>query len=72
MARASVYTQREAEALRQFEAVWKATSDAVPDDYPSLQDVQALPEWRDLRRAAAASLAVLEERGRMSEHSEVL
>lgn len=69
--RASVYTSREAEALRRFEGVWKATTDAVPDDYPSLRAVQALPAWQELQTAAASALDILEQRGRMPEDREV-
>lgn len=69
--RSSVYTLREAEALRRFEGVWKATSKAVPDDYPSLRAVQALPAWQELQTAAASALDILEQRGRMPEDREV-
>lgn len=66
------FTRQEVEALQRFEGVWRTTSDAVPYDYSSLYDVQALPKWLQLQMAASTALAVLEQRGRTPEDFEAL
>jgi hypothetical protein len=45
---------------------------AVPDDYPSLQAVQAMPAWEQLRREANDALAVFARRGKRDEDKPVL
>lgn len=71
LARASVYSTDERSALRNFEAAWAIVSRAVPDDYPTLAVVQAMPEWQTLRQAAETALAVFKRRGSMPEDEEV-
>ncbi len=60
----------ELDAMADYQSVWNVVADAVPDDYPSLADVQALPTWDQLRIAANVALIVFEIRGRMSEDAE--
>jgi hypothetical protein len=67
----SVFSPDEVEAIRNFHSVWDSAAEALPDDYPALGAVQALPEWDRLRRAAASALDVFERRGRMPEDREV-
>jgi hypothetical protein len=60
----------ELDAMAEYQAVWDVVAEAVPDDYPPLADVQALPAWDRLRLAANVALSVFEIRGRMSEDTE--
>lgn len=62
-----VYTADERDALARFHTVWNATADAVPNNHPSLAEVQRLPAWEDLRAEAASALAVFARRGKLSE-----
>lgn len=62
-----VYTSEEKDALSRFQAVWEAATDAIADDYPSLDAVQASPEWEAMRREAESALAVIAKRGRLPE-----
>lgn len=62
-----VYTSEEKEALSRFQSMWETTADAITDDYPSLDAVQATPEWEAMRREAESALAVLAKRGRLPE-----
>ena len=67
----SVYPAQEADALQRVRHAWEAAAQAIPDDYPPLRDAQALPQWEQLREAAASALAVFEQTGRLSEDREV-
>ncbi len=69
--RMDVFSPDEIAALREVEPTWLAASRALPDDYPTLAAVQALPAWAALRNAASSALAVFERRGRLSEEEEV-
>lgn len=62
-----VYTPEEKKALSTFKAVWEMTADAVADDYPSLEAVQAMTEWKAMRREAESALGVFSRRGRLPE-----
>ena len=64
-------TADELEALKKFHVVWHETTRAVPDDFPSLQDVQAMPAWERLRCEAESTLAVFTRRGKLPEDREV-
>lgn len=66
-----IYTSEEVEALCHYQAVWEAATTAVPDDYPALEMVQALPEWENLRSAAKSALGVFKKRGKLPEDHEV-
>ena len=44
---------------------------AIEDDYPALRDVQALPEWDQLRQEATEALRVFQARGKLPEDREV-
>lgn len=68
---ADVYDGPEVEALCQFQAAWDAACAVVPDDYPSLSNVQSLAEWEQLRATAEAALSVFMRRGKMPEDHEV-
>lgn len=63
--RSSVFSSDEVADLRAFEEVLETTCQAVPDDYPTLERVQAMPAWEELRQAAADALALLDRRGTM-------
>lgn len=65
-----VYTDEERHALEEFHAVWDAIADAVPDDYPTLEKVQRMPEWERLRQQAEAALGIFLRRGKLSEDHE--
>lgn len=67
-----VFSLDEVGAMCDFQAVLTVVTDAVPNDHPSLGDVQALPEWDRLRRAASTALAVFAVRGKMPEDHEVI
>jgi hypothetical protein len=66
-----VYDGAEVEAMCQFHAAWDDAASAVPNNYPSLSEVQALPEWSRLRDTARSALSVFMRRGKMSEDHEV-
>ena len=68
--RSSVFSSDEVAALRAFEMVLEKTSRVVPDDYPTLDRVQAMPVWEELRQAAVEALAVFDRRGSMPEDRE--
>ena len=68
--RLGVQLSDEVDAMATYRRVWSVVADAVPDDYPSLADVQALPAWDQLRVAANVALGVFEIRGRMAEDAE--
>jgi hypothetical protein len=65
-----VYTKEELDALTRFHVVWIATAEAVPNDYPTLAEVQRMPAWEQLRNEAETTLAVFARRGRLSEQHE--
>jgi len=66
-----IYTQEEFQALCDYQVVWEVATKAVPDDFPSLAQVQALPDWGKLRSTAESALAVFGRRGKMPEDNEV-
>jgi len=55
LADSGAYTAAEVEAIRQFQVVWEATTNAISDDYPTLAQVQALPAWEELRQEAESA-----------------
>ena len=66
-----IYDAAEVEALCRFQDVLEVVTAAVPDDYPTLRDVQAMPEWTLLRNTAQQSLGVLMRRGKFPEDHEI-
>lgn len=66
-----IYDTAEAEALSRYQEVLEAVTAAVPDDHPTLGDVQAMPEWKLLRDAAEQALGVLMRRGKFPEDREI-
>ncbi len=67
----SVCSDDEIAALKEFDAVWQQVGARTSSTLPSIRRVQKLPEWVDLREAAATALDVLERRGRMPEDREI-
>jgi hypothetical protein len=65
-----VYDGPEVEAMCQFHAAWEDAVSAVPNNYPPLSELQALPAWDRLRDAAGSALSVFMRRGKMSEDHE--
>lgn len=61
-----VYSTDEITAMKRFQEVWEATADATPNPLPPMEEVQLLPEWNNLRRAAEQALSVFLIRGPMS------
>jgi hypothetical protein len=68
----AVYDGREVEAMCQFQSAWDVVVAVVPDDYPPLSEVQALPEWEKLRTTAEAAVNVFMRRGKMPEDHEAV
>ncbi|WP_345267345.1 hypothetical protein [Nocardioides nanhaiensis] len=66
-----IYDHAEVEALSSFQAVWDSVAAAVPENYPALAEVQAMPEWTLLRESAEDALGVLMRRGKFPEDSEI-
>jgi hypothetical protein len=66
-----VFSREEIEALRAFNTVWDEVAGEMPDDYPSLDEVQVMAAWSRLRDAATAALASFRPRGRLPEDREV-
>lgn len=67
----AVYSPDEIVALQEFEPTWRIAADALPDDYPPLSAVHAMPDWERLRQAASLTLEVFNRRGRLPEDYEV-
>jgi hypothetical protein len=66
-----VFSARELQAIEDFRPVWEATAAAIGNDYPTLREVQVLPEWRQLRQQAEVASRVFAERGELPEDREV-
>jgi hypothetical protein len=67
----SVFSTAELQAIDDFRPAWDAAGDAIGDDHPSVRDVQAMPEWSELRQRAEAALTVFRDRGKLPEDREV-
>ena len=67
----SVYSEAEAAAMVTYEAVMEEANRATGDGWPSVREVQALPEWQAMRDAAQQALAVFMRRGFMPEDRQV-
>ena len=65
-----VFSAVELQEMKDFQLVWESTAAAVPDDYPSLSEVQASPSWDHLRQQAKRALRVFEIRGKLPEDRE--
>lgn len=66
-----IYDTTEIEALCRYQEVLEAVRVALPDDHPTLSDVQAMPEWQLLGVAAEQALRVLMRRGKFPEDREI-
>ena len=60
---ADVFSEAEADAVREFDVAWERLSSTLPDPLPALAETQELPEWGELRRAAAAALRAFDVQG---------
>lgn len=69
--RGDAFTPEEVRAITEFHQVWEAVAKALPDDFPTLDAVQAMVAWETLREVAASTYAVLMQRGKMPEDREV-
>jgi hypothetical protein len=65
-----VYTPEEVEALQDYHQVWELAAAALPDTFPSVAEVQAMPEWENLRRSAELASEVFARRGKLPEDRE--
>jgi hypothetical protein len=65
-----VYSADEIAEMRRFHAVWDVTADAIPKSRPPIEEVQALSEWSNLRRAAAQAHSVFLRRGKLPDDYE--
>ena len=65
-----VFSRAEIEAMKKFHATWDLVADHV-SGRPRLEEVQTLPEWVQLRDAAAEALSVFSVRGRLPEDEEM-
>lgn len=66
-----IYDAAEVETLNQYQEVLEAVTATVPDDFPTLSDVQAMPEWALLSDAAEHALNLLMRRGKFPEDREI-
>jgi hypothetical protein len=67
----NVYSREEVAVLREFQGVWELAADALPETFPSVAEVESMPEWQRLMRAAEKASAVFAKRGRLPEDHEV-
>ncbi len=59
------YSVDEIAAMKRFHAAWETAANATPNPLPPIDQVQRLPEWTNLRRAAEHALSVFLIRGPM-------
>jgi hypothetical protein len=67
-----VFSSLERGAIERFYSYWLDASEALPEDYPPLTEVQKAPYWALLRDAAQEARAVFHVRGRLPEDVEAL
>jgi hypothetical protein len=61
------YSAEEIQALRDYHAAWEVAAEAAPDTYPSLTDIQTIPEWTQLTEAARRGTSCFARRGKLPE-----
>ncbi|MCP4961419.1 MAG: hypothetical protein GY925_19410 [Actinomycetia bacterium] len=66
-----VYSADELEAIDAFHSTWDRVAAALPNELQTLEQVQSLVEWVELREAAAGANAVFNRRGRFPEDKEI-
>jgi hypothetical protein len=66
-----VFTVEEADAVRNFNEVWKSVVESTPPDMPAVEVVIHWPEWERLRVAAETTLSVFARRGPLPEISDL-
>jgi hypothetical protein len=66
----AVYSSQELDAIRRFHLVWLKACDAYPDGFPSVAEIQTIPEWSLLREGARAAKAIFDQRGPLPEDRE--
>jgi hypothetical protein len=67
---APVFSRAEVEAMKKFHTTWELAADCL-GGRPRLEEVQRLPEWIQLRDAAAEALSVFSVRGKLPEDEEM-
>lgn len=67
----SVFSEAEVRALCDFQDVLDSVTAALPNNYPKVAEVQALPAWGRLRDAARTAGETFAVRGKMPEDDEV-
>ena len=67
-----VYSPAEIQALGNYHAAWDRAVRAVPDSFPTLDEVRNLPEWGQMTDTAAAAASCFADRGKLPEDHEVL
>ncbi len=66
-----VYSADELTAIETFNSTWDRVVAAMPNELQTLEQVQTLAEWTELRDAATAASAVLNRRGQFPEGQEI-
>ncbi len=66
-----VYSADELEAIEAFHSTWDRVAAAMPNELRTLEQVQSLAEWTELRDTAIAASAVFDRRGRLPENREI-
>jgi hypothetical protein len=65
-----VFSSQERDAIEQFYPHWRDAVDALPEDYPALEELLNAPYWVRLGDAARHALAVFLIRGRLPDDAE--
>jgi hypothetical protein len=66
-----VYSADELEAIEAFHSTWDRVATAMPNELRTLEQVQSLAGWTELRDAATAASAVFDRRKRFPEDREI-
>jgi len=66
-----IYSLKEVLALKTFWLVWNMAADELPEPTPELDEVLALPSWKDFMVSAGQALNVFSVRGKLPEDREV-
>ncbi len=68
----SVFSVEEVRAMCEFQGVLDNVVKAVPNDFPTVSEVQGSPAWNHLRIAASKASKEFAARGKMPEDDVVL
>lgn len=66
-----VFSSVEQAALRRFYKTWQDVAQNTPNPLPPLEETLKLPKWKQLREAAAKTLVVFSDRGKLPEDKEI-